>query len=113
MFTASQAASYDAWRTSYPPEWDEQEARGEAIEDKAQELLEDECDPMTFENFVEFLAHDYQTDVIMKEFMSVVEANKQVMPKLIEALNAYWEAAAYRIAEHEFESGDLFDDGEP
>ena len=96
--------SYDAWRTSYPTEWDEQEARGEAIEEKAQELLEDECDPMTFENFVEFLSHDYQTDEIMKEVMAVINANKTQMPKLIEALNAYWEATAYRMAEREIDN---------
>lgn len=96
--------SYDAWRTSYPPEWDEQEARGEAIEEKAQELLEDECDPFDFENFVEFLAHDYQTDEIMKEFMAVIVNNTAQMPKLIEALNAYWEATAYRKAENEIDN---------
>lgn len=96
--------SYDAWRTSYPTEWDEQEAKADAINERKNELLDDECDPMTFENFVEFLAHDYQTEEIMTEFMAVINSNKTQMPKLIEALNAYWEATAYRMAEREIDN---------
>lgn len=88
--------------TSYPPEWDDQEAREDAIEARAQALLDEDCDPMCFDNIVEYLCEKLTT-VQQAEFLAMFHGSKSVMPNLHEGLHKYWEAAAYRLAEHEID----------
>lgn len=103
MFTASQAASYDAWRTAYPSHWDAEEERADAINERVNELILDDCDAYDFDNLIEFLGSDYHTDEIQAELLNLIKANKDKLPKFIESLEAYWEATACRLAEHEID----------
>ena len=103
MFTASQAASYDAIVTAYPSDWDDEEERADAINERVNELIMDDYDAYDFDNLIEFLGNDYQTDEIQSELLNLIKANKDKLPKFIASLEAYWEAAAYKQAEHELE----------
>ena len=104
MFTASQAASYDAMVSAYPSDWDDEEDRAGAINERVNELIMDDYDAYDFDNLIEFLGNDYHTDEIQSELLNLIKANKDKLPKFIASLEAYWEAAAYKKAEHEIDN---------
>jgi hypothetical protein len=100
MWTASQSAAYDAWRTSYPKEWDAQEEREDAIDTEVQVLTEEggDCYPFSVENFTEYLA-DYATNEQRQTLIRLVIDNAEKVPDLVKGCESYWRKEALAIAE--------------
>jgi hypothetical protein len=107
MWTASQSAAYDAWRTSYPKEWDTQQDREDAIDDEVNLLTEDggDCYPFSVENFTEYLA-DYATDEQRQALIRLVIDNADKVPTLVKGCEAYWYKEARARAEEIIDSRD-------
>jgi hypothetical protein len=107
MWTASQSAAYDAWRTSPPKEWGAQEEREDAIDDEVNLLTEDsgDCYPYSIANFTEYLA-DYATDEQRQALISLVLDNAEKVPDLVKGCEAYWYKEARARAEEIIDSRD-------
>jgi hypothetical protein len=91
MWTASQSAAYDAWRTSPQKEWDAQEEREDAIDTEVQVLTEEggDCYHFSIANFTEYLA-DYATDEQRQALIGLVLENADKVPDLVKGCEAYW-----------------------
>lgn len=91
MFTASQAAAYDAWRTSPPREWEWEDDRQDAI-DTEFDLLTDEGAafyPYSVDNFIEYLT-DYATDAERQSLIDLVLRNKNEVRDLATNCAMHW-----------------------
>ena len=104
-------------RPEYPPEWDYADAKEELVNERMNELLEEECDPFEPGNLAEFIGNldpknEDEKAMIVKLLVLIVKYKDDFKP-IIEACEDYWVKAAEKQAIDEFESGDLFDDGEP
>jgi hypothetical protein len=107
MWTASQSAAYDAWRTSPPKEWGAQEEREDAIDDEVNLLTEDsgDCYPYSIANFTEYLA-DYATDEQRQALISLVLDNADKVPAIVKGCESYWYKEAREIAKAMIDNGD-------
>jgi hypothetical protein len=107
MWTASQSAAYDAWRTSPLKEWDYQDEREEAIDDEFNLLTEEggDCYPYSIANFTEYLA-DYATDEQRQTLIGLVLDNAEKVPDLVKGCEAYWYKKAREIAKAMIDNGD-------
>lgn len=91
MFTASQAAAYDSWRTSPPPEWEWEDARNDAIDTKFDLLTDEGADfyPYSIDNFIEYLT-DYATDAERQSLIDLVLCNKNEVRDLATNCATHW-----------------------
>lgn len=104
MFTASQAASYDAWRTSYPPEWDDDDDRYAHIETEVDVRTDEDgdCYPFSFDNFVEYLT-EITDEAEKQSFMNLVNNHALEINQLRTSAMLYWCKVARRQVEHELD----------
>ena len=104
MFTASQAANYDAWRTSYPSHWDAEEERNDYIDTEVDVRTSEGEDfyPFSFDNFVEFLTE--MTDETEKQsFMNLINNHALEINQLRTSAMLYWCKQARALVEHELD----------
>lgn len=104
-------------RPEYPPEWDDQDDKEAWIDNRVNELLETECDPLKQVNLAEFIGDlnpniEAENELLIKLHALICKHTEEFKP-ILEANCDYWTKAAEKIAEHEFDSGEFFDDGEP
>lgn len=104
-------------RPEYPPEWDDQDDKEEWVNNRANELLEGECDPLNPVNIAEFIGNldpgiEAENAILIK-LRVLMGKHKDEFEPILEASCDYWTKCAESIATHEFESGEFFDDGEP
>ena len=104
-------------RPEYPPEWDDQDDKESWIDNRVNELLEDEYDPLNPVNLAEFIGNldpknEAENNLLVKLRVLIGKYSCDFNP-ILEASCDYWTKAAERMAEREFDSGEFFDDGEP
>lgn len=104
MFTASQAASYDAWRTSYPSSWDDEEERNDYIETEVDVRTDEGGDyyPFSFENFVEYL-NEIDNEAEKQSFLRLINNHALEINQLRTNAMLYWCKVARSQVEHELD----------
>ncbi len=102
MFTESQAASYDAWRTAYPSSWDYAEERNDYIESKVDWRTSEGGDfyPFSFENFVEYL-NEIDNEAEKQSFLRLINNHALEINTLRTNAMLYWYKQARSQVEHE------------
>lgn len=104
-------------RPEYPPEWDYADAKEELVNERMNELLEEEYDPLDPINLADFIGNldpkNENENVLLIKLRVLIVKHKDEFKPIIEACEDYWVKAAEKQATDEFESGELFDDGEP
>lgn len=91
MFTASQAAAYDSWRTSPPPEWEWEDERNDAIDTEFDVLTDNGAEfyPYSLANFMEYL-ENYATDAERQSLIDLVLRNKNEVRDLATNCAMHW-----------------------
>lgn len=107
MWTASQAAAYDAWRTSPPPECEWAEDRDDAIDTEFDILTDEGAEfyPYSVANFMEYLA-DYAPEVEFQSLIDLLLRNKQQARDLATNCAMHWYKEARAKATEIVDSAD-------
>lgn len=104
MFTASQAASYDAMVSAYPSHWDAEEERNDYIDTEVDVRTDEGGDyyPFSFDNFVEYLS-EITDEKEKQSFLKLINNHALEINTLRTNAMRYWCKAARTQVEHELE----------
>lgn len=101
-------------RPEYPPEWDDQDDREEWVNERANQLLETDCDPLDPINLAEFIGNldpkNEDENALLTKLRVLIVKHKADFEPILEASCDYWTEVAEQLAEKEFDSGEFFDE---
>ena len=101
-------------RPEYPPEWDDADDKEEWINERANELLETDCDPLDPINLAEFIGNldpkNEAENALLIKLRVLMSKHKDDFEQILEASCDYWTEVAEQLAEKEFDSGEFFDE---
>lgn len=104
-------------RPEYPPEWDDADDKEEWVNNRKNELLEDDCDPFDPLNLAEFIGnldHKIESEnALLIKLRVLIQKYEAEFKPILDASLEYWTETAEALAVKEFDSGEFFDDGEP
>ena len=100
-------------RPEYPPEWDDADDKENWVNNRANKLLETECDPYDPVNLADFIGNlnpkDEAENALLIKLRVLMSKHEDFKP-ILEASEAYWTETAEVLATREFDSGEFFDE---
>lgn len=101
-------------RPEYPPYWDDQDDKEEWVNERANQLLETECDPYDPVNLAEFIGNldpkDEAENALLIKLRVLIGKHEAEFKPILDASEAYWTETAEVLATREFDSGEFFDE---